>query len=121
MIIPFSERLFYFSITVTTSPTVKHSLKHVYIASSEVPNFPDFVAVVFVDGVQTDHYDSNTKTTVATQVWMNQVTDDDPEYWKRQTVYWESQEQYGRVNIETAKGRFNQTGGGLTECVTSCC
>ncbi|XP_018545075.1 major histocompatibility complex class I-related gene protein isoform X2 [Lates calcarifer] len=90
---------------------VIHSLKHVYLASSEVQNFPDFVAVVFVDGIQTDHYDSNTKSTVPTQVWMNRVTADDPEYWKRQTLYWEGQEQIGRVNIETLKGRFNQTGG----------
>ncbi|XP_050925554.1 class I histocompatibility antigen, F10 alpha chain isoform X4 [Lates calcarifer] len=89
---------------------VIHSLKHVYLASSEVQNFPDFVAVVFVDGIQTDHYDSNTKSTVPTQVWMNRVTADDPEYWKRQTLYWEGQEQIGRVNIETLKGRFNQTG-----------
>lgn len=90
---------------------MSHSLKHVYTASSQVPNFPDFVAVVFVDGVQTDHYDSYTKVTVPTQVWMNQVTEDDPEYWEKQTLYWKGQEQYGRVNIEIIKGRFNQTGG----------
>lgn len=88
-----------------------HSLKHVYTASSQVPNFPEFVAVVFVDGYQTDHYNSITKTTVPTQAWMSQVTADDPEYWKRQTSYWEGQEQIGRVNIEILKWRFNQTGG----------
>ncbi|XP_038581342.1 major histocompatibility complex class I-related gene protein-like [Micropterus salmoides] len=92
------------------SPVI-HSLKHVYTASSEVANFPDFVAVVFVDGVQTDYYDSITKTTVPIQAWMDRVTADDPEYWKRQTSYWEGQEQIGRVNIEILKTRFNQTEG----------
>ncbi|XP_067335825.1 major histocompatibility complex class I-related gene protein-like [Channa argus] len=48
--------------------TVMHFLKLVYTASSEVPNFLDFVAVVFVD-----HYDSNIKITVPTQVWMDQI------------------------------------------------
>ncbi|KAF1382092.1 hypothetical protein PFLUV_G00160850 [Perca fluviatilis] len=88
-----------------------HSLKHVYTASSEVPNFPEFVAVVFVDGFQTEHYSSITKTTVPTQAWMSRVTADDPEYWKRQTSYWEGQEQIGRVNIEIGKERFNRTEG----------
>ncbi|KAF3706858.1 hypothetical protein EXN66_Car000028 [Channa argus] len=74
-----------------------HFLKLVYTASSEVPNFLDFVAVVFVD-----HYDSNIKITVPTQVWMDQVRADDPEYWKKQTLYWEAQAQYGTVYTETA-------------------
>uniref|UniRef100_A0A4W6CKY3 MHC class I-like antigen recognition-like domain-containing protein n=1 Tax=Lates calcarifer TaxID=8187 RepID=A0A4W6CKY3_LATCA len=105
------RKLFMLLFSCHVASPVIHSLKHVYLASSEVQNFPDFVAVVFVDGIQTDHYDSNTKSTVPTQVWMNRVTADDPEYWKRQTLYWEGQEQIGRVNIETLKGRFNQTGG----------
>ncbi|XP_068561353.1 major histocompatibility complex class I-related gene protein-like [Cebidichthys violaceus] len=88
-----------------------HSLKHVYTASSDVPNFPDFVAVVFVDGYQTDRYDSVSRTTVPTQAWMGRVTADDPEYWKRQTSYWEGQEQIGRVNLEILKVRFNHTDG----------
>uniref|UniRef100_A0A3B4XG18 Class I histocompatibility antigen, F10 alpha chain-like n=1 Tax=Seriola lalandi dorsalis TaxID=1841481 RepID=A0A3B4XG18_SERLL len=103
--------LFVLLLSCHVASPVMHSMKYVYTASTEVPNFPDFVAVVFVDGIQTEHYDSNTKRAVPTQVWMNQVTADDPEYWKRQTLYWEGQEQYGRVNIETLKERFNQTGG----------
>ncbi|XP_056255305.1 class I histocompatibility antigen, F10 alpha chain-like [Seriola aureovittata] len=90
---------------------VTHSLKHVYTASTEVPNFPDFVAVMLVDGIQTDHYYSNTKRTVPTQVWMNQVTADDPEYWKRQTLFTEEQERRCRKYMEILKGRFNQTRG----------
>ncbi|XP_034722390.1 major histocompatibility complex class I-related gene protein-like [Etheostoma cragini] len=88
---------------------VLHSLKHIYTASSGVPNFPDFVAVVFVNEFQTDHYSSVTKTTVPTQAWMSQVTADDPDYWRRQTSYWEGQEEIGRANIEIGKERFNRT------------
>ncbi|XP_071357099.1 major histocompatibility complex class I-related gene protein-like isoform X2 [Trachinotus anak] len=58
-----------------------------------------------------DLYDSNTKETVPTQAWMNKVTADDPEYWKRQTLYLEGQEQISLRNIENLKGRFNQTTG----------
>ncbi|XP_054461567.1 major histocompatibility complex class I-related gene protein-like isoform X2 [Anoplopoma fimbria] len=42
---------------------------------------------------------------------MSRVMADDPEYWKRQTLYWEGQEQIGRVNIELLKARFNHTEG----------
>ena len=91
-----------------------HSLTHIYTASSKVPNFPDVVAVVYVDGFQTDHFDSVTKTTVPTQPWMSQVTADDPEYWKRQTLFWEGQEYIGKGNIEVLKLRFNRTEGVFT-------
>ncbi|XP_073319759.1 major histocompatibility complex class I-related gene protein-like [Pagrus major] len=91
--------------------TVKHSLRHVHTATSEVPSFPGSVAVVFVDGYQTDHYDSITKRAVPTQAWMNKAAEDDPDYWKRQTSFWVDQELCARAHIENFKERFNQTGG----------
>lgn len=96
--------------------TVKHSLRHVHTGSSEIPNVPDTVAVVFVDGYQTNHYDSITKRMVPKQPWMSRVSEDDPDYWERETLFWRYQEQRARLHIEFYKERFNQSGGTFTEC-----
>uniref|UniRef100_A0A671UZM5 Ig-like domain-containing protein n=1 Tax=Sparus aurata TaxID=8175 RepID=A0A671UZM5_SPAAU len=91
--------------------TVIHSLRYAHTGSSEIPNVPDTVAVVIVDGYQTNHYDSITRKMVPTQTWMSRVSEDDPDYWERETSFWRDQEQYARMHIEFYKERFNQSGG----------
>uniref|UniRef100_A0A3Q3E565 Ig-like domain-containing protein n=1 Tax=Labrus bergylta TaxID=56723 RepID=A0A3Q3E565_9LABR len=73
-----------------------HSLKYFLTVSSEVPNFPEFVAVGMVDDIQICCYDSNTKRAEPKQDWMNNVTEDN---------------QLFKVRLDTFKRRFNQTGG----------
>ncbi|XP_070777534.1 major histocompatibility complex class I-related gene protein-like [Enoplosus armatus] len=90
---------------------VTHSLKYFYIASSGVPNFPEFVTVGLVDEVQMFHYDSNTRRAEPKQDWMSRVTADDPQYWERETRKQMGTQKSFKGNIETAKQRFNQTGG----------
>ncbi|KAG7282141.1 hypothetical protein CRUP_034888, partial [Coryphaenoides rupestris] len=89
--------------------SVIHSLQYFHTGSSGFSTFPEYVAVVMVDGLQIVYYDSNTKRAELKQVWMDQVTRDDPEYLKRETEAFQNHQQISKVSIETAKRRFNQT------------
>uniref|UniRef100_A0A4W6F2G9 Ig-like domain-containing protein n=1 Tax=Lates calcarifer TaxID=8187 RepID=A0A4W6F2G9_LATCA len=89
--------------------TVRHSLKYFYTASSGIPDFPEFVSLGMLDGVQMVYYDSNIKKVIPKQDWM--AENEGPEYWESETQKSIGSEQIFKVNIETAKNRFNQTGG----------
>ncbi|XP_074469537.1 major histocompatibility complex class I-related gene protein-like isoform X1 [Sebastes fasciatus] len=99
------------TISLHGAAAVTHSMKYFYTASTGVPNFPEFVGVGFVDEVQIDHYDSNTRRVEPKQDWMTMVTKDDPQYWERETGHRRASQQWFKANIEDAKQRFNQTGG----------
>ncbi|CAL8287240.1 unnamed protein product [Gadus morhua 'NCC'] len=90
---------------------VIHSLRYFHTASSGLSSFPEFVAVGMVDEVQFLHYDSVSKRAVAKQAWMDQVPTEDPDYWERATGIYQGQQQVFKGIIETAKKRFNHTGG----------
>ncbi|XP_038158860.1 class I histocompatibility antigen, F10 alpha chain-like [Cyprinodon tularosa] len=88
-----------------------HSLKYFYTASSGIPNFPSYVSVGLVDGVQISYCDSRTQKNIPKQEWMNEVSSEHPRYWEEETgTCWEKQQIFN-VNIDIAKQRFNQTGG----------
>ncbi|XP_074469527.1 class I histocompatibility antigen, F10 alpha chain-like isoform X3 [Sebastes fasciatus] len=89
---------------------VTHSLKYFYTASSGVPNFPEFVIVGLVDEVEMFHYDSNTRRAEPKQDWMNKVTEDDPQYWEKETEISKGSQQAFKSNLEVLKQRFKQTG-----------
>ncbi|CAK6984278.1 major histocompatibility complex class I-related gene protein-like [Scomber scombrus] len=96
---------------MTSSWTVIHTLKKFFTASSQVPNFPEFVVVGMVNDVQIHHYDSNTMRKEPKQDWMNGITEDDPHYWERETQIFMGLQQEFKGNINILKKRFNQTGG----------
>uniref|UniRef100_A0A8C5GSP0 MHC class I-like antigen recognition-like domain-containing protein n=1 Tax=Gouania willdenowi TaxID=441366 RepID=A0A8C5GSP0_GOUWI len=89
--------------------TVLHNLRYFSTASSDVPNFPEFVVVGYVDDVQIIHYDSNSRTAVPKQDWMKEITDQ--QFWKEETWRAMGDQKMFKDNLETLKQSFNQTGG----------
>ncbi|XP_059184630.1 H-2 class I histocompatibility antigen, Q9 alpha chain-like [Centropristis striata] len=88
-----------------------HSMMNFFTASSQVPNFPEFVFVGLVNEIEVVHYDSNSRKSETKQEWMIRATEDDPQYWQRETEILFGHQQRFKNNIEVAKQRFNQTGG----------
>ncbi|XP_061755120.1 class I histocompatibility antigen, F10 alpha chain-like isoform X4 [Nerophis ophidion] len=93
--------LFFLLVVQMYSVTpVIHTLQYFHTASSQVPNFPEYVSVGYVDGVQISHYDSNSRKAEAKQDWMNKITAEDPKYWQRQTEFSVVNELTGKNNLE---------------------
>ncbi|XP_061123944.1 H-2 class I histocompatibility antigen, alpha chain-like [Syngnathus typhle] len=103
--------VFFVAVVQMNSVTpVIHTLKY-FTTVSQVAKLPEFLETAYVDGVQILQFDSYHRETKAMHDWVNKITEDDPHFWERETHTNIGNEQIMKVNIETAKERFNQTGG----------
>ncbi|XP_016333448.1 class I histocompatibility antigen, Gogo-B*0201 alpha chain-like, partial [Sinocyclocheilus anshuiensis] len=88
-----------------------HSLRYFYTAVSGDIDFPEYTAVGLVDEGQFMYFDSNTKRTVPKTEWIKQ--NEGADYWDRETQIGIGNHQTFKINIQTLKGRFNQSTGKL--------
>ncbi|XP_051526647.1 class I histocompatibility antigen, F10 alpha chain-like isoform X4 [Myxocyprinus asiaticus] len=96
-------------ISVSGGNAAIHSLMYTYLATSGIEDVPEFMTVGFLDGVPLVYYDSNIYRVIPRQKWMNMAVESD--YWDKETqISIRFQELY-KININTAKERFNQTEG----------
>ncbi|XP_041867651.1 H-2 class I histocompatibility antigen, Q9 alpha chain-like [Melanotaenia boesemani] len=103
--------MFFVLLGIQSARAAFRSLKYFYTASSQVRNFPEFVAVGFVDDVQMIHFDSDSRRVEPKQDWMRRVSEDDPQYLPSETDSLIGAHKLFIANIETAKKRFNRTEG----------
>ncbi|XP_066469280.1 major histocompatibility complex class I-related gene protein-like [Tiliqua scincoides] len=94
------------------SGSASHSLRYFHAAVSEPgPGLPGFFSVGSVDGQLITHYDSDTKRVRPVAHWMENVTQEDPQYWEGQTQIYRGWESGFRARLQLLMERYNQSGG----------
>ncbi|KAM9834302.1 major histocompatibility complex class I-related gene protein-like isoform 2-T2 [Syngnathus typhle] len=101
---------FVLAVQLYSVTPVIHTLNY-FETASQVAKLPEYWQAAYVDGVQILHFDSNHRNTRAKHDWVDKITEDDPHFLERETANSIGAEQVFKVDIETAKKRFNQTGG----------
>ncbi|XP_078073666.1 class I histocompatibility antigen, F10 alpha chain-like isoform X4 [Mustelus asterias] len=96
-----------------------HSLRYFFTGMTLIPDFPEFVAVVYVDGVQFVMYDSDRRELIPREQWM--VESEGPAAWERKKIFTEEQEMYLKADIPLYMSHTNQTVGvHVCQMMTGC-
>uniref|UniRef100_H3AWB8 Ig-like domain-containing protein n=1 Tax=Latimeria chalumnae TaxID=7897 RepID=H3AWB8_LATCH len=98
---------------LSLSPAGSHSLRYFYTGTNGLPGLPEFVIVGYVDEVQIMQYDSESRRAVSRQRWMDEITQEDPQYWERNRQIAQATQPIFKVGVQIALQRFNQTSGGV--------
>ncbi|NXQ83160.1 HA1F protein, partial [Nyctibius grandis] len=80
--------------------------------SEPSPGVPEFVTVGYVDGIPFVRYDSETGRMEPRAGWM--AASVDQQYWDSETQTAKHDQQINHANLETLRGRYNQSGRALT-------
>ncbi|XP_041663870.1 major histocompatibility complex class I-related gene protein-like [Cheilinus undulatus] len=91
--------------------TVKHCLKYFITASFGVQEFPEFVAVAMVDGVQIGHCDSKINKAEPKNVWMKEFIKDNPQHLEMYSTSCQGCQYSFKASIDSMMHHFNQSGG----------
>ncbi|XP_067414596.1 DLA class I histocompatibility antigen, A9/A9 alpha chain-like, partial [Emydura macquarii macquarii] len=85
-----------------------HSLRYFYTGVSEPgPGLPEFSTVGYVDGQRIDHYDSARGSAEPRAEWL--ARSEDAQYWQRNTQIYQGAQPTFRANLNTLRGRYNQS------------
>ncbi|XP_036261248.1 class I histocompatibility antigen, F10 alpha chain-like isoform X3 [Molothrus ater] len=99
---------------------VLHSLHYLEVAVSEPsPGIPQYMSIGYLDGIPFTRYDSERGRAEPLTQWMKDGVE--PEYWDRQTQINVGNQQVAARNLETARERYNQSGGLHTNLRVSGC
>ncbi|KAM4619025.1 major histocompatibility complex class I-related gene protein-like isoform 3-T3 [Polymixia lowei] len=88
-----------------------HTITYFITGSSEVSNFPEFMAVLMVDEVEVGSCDSNTQRAEPKHDWMKKALTDNPHIWEAHHKCCLYYQHRLKTDIDTVKQCFNQTGG----------
>ncbi|XP_060763972.1 popy class I histocompatibility antigen, alpha chain E-like isoform X2 [Neoarius graeffei] len=99
-----------FSVHPSSAVTVTHTLQYQYTAVRGI-NRTEFTAVGLVDGEQFVFYDNNIKEAIPKTEWAQNISADDPYYWKRETKRMRKEDYRLTVRLGLIMECFNQTQG----------
>ncbi|XP_039944472.1 class I histocompatibility antigen, F10 alpha chain isoform X2 [Hirundo rustica] len=89
---------------------VLHSLRYLFMSVSEPsPGVPQFMILGSVDGIPFTRYDSERGRMEPLTQWMKDGAE--PGYWDRETQINERNQHNAAVDLETLRGRYNQSRG----------
>lgn len=91
--------------------SMTHSLKYFETGSTQVPNLPEFAAVVLLNDLQIIHFDSETNRVVFKQDWMNKLAEEDPQFRNTYTQLFLGLMGRSKRDIELIKQDLNLTEG----------
>ncbi|XP_043856251.1 patr class I histocompatibility antigen, A-108 alpha chain-like [Dromiciops gliroides] len=104
------------ALALTETWAGSHSMRYFYTGWSR-PGLgePQFMAVGYLDDKQFVRFDSDSASQRAEPraPWMEKVDQEDPGYWERNTRNFKDSAQIYRVSLQTLRGYYNQSEGGV--------
>lgn len=113
----------FFNVTINmVYSTVKHSVEYLATASSGIPNIPEFMVALVLDGIQMGYCDSTNKVAEPRQDYVKKMLENDTEllemYTRQCTVI--RPQTFGN-RISSLKKQVQQSGGAVSILVIYLC